>query len=136
MTELTKNQSLVLEKLTTNENPQSAYDLLDSLRDQGLRAPLQIYRALDKLQLKGLVHRLESLNAYVACRHEGCTSHKTIAFAICERCGLVTEIADKALSKTLESLGLNIGFKLKTSTIELRGDCATCLNDADKGALN
>lgn len=136
MSDLTKNQSLVLEQLTTTESPQSAYDLLDSLREHGLRAPLQIYRALEKLQVKGLVHRLESLNAYVACRHEGCDSHKTTAFAICEQCSMVTEIADKALSKTLAKLGTDIGFSLKTSTIELRGDCAECLRHKDKGALN
>lgn len=136
MADLTKNQSLVLEQLTTTKNPQSAYDLLDSLRAHGLRAPLQIYRALEKLQLKGLVHRLESLNAYVACSHEGCGSHRTIAFAICERCGLVTELADKALTQTLGKLGSDIGFTLNTSMIELRGDCANCLKDTEKGALN
>lgn len=136
MSDLTKNQALVLDQLTKTENPQSAYDLLDSLREEGLRAPLQIYRALEKLQIKGLVHRLESLNAYVACRHEGCSSHKTIAFAICERCGLVTEIADKALSKNLETLGSDIDFRLKTSMIELRGECANCLSGPEKGALN
>jgi hypothetical protein len=70
-----------------SERPLSAYTILDQLRDQGFRAPLQVYRALDKLVEFGLVHRLESLNAFVACRHPDCEDHETIAFMICEKCG-------------------------------------------------
>ena len=66
---LTKNQSLVFETLQRADQPISAYTILDRLRDHGFRAPLQVYRALDKLVEAGLVHRLESLNAFVACAH-------------------------------------------------------------------
>ena len=59
--DLTKNQSLVMSALSKAEGPLSAYSILDELRDQGFRAPLQVYRALEKLMDVGLVHRLESL---------------------------------------------------------------------------
>ena len=82
--DLTKNQSLVLDALSGAHGPLSAYTILDQLRDHGLRAPLQVYRALEKLLEYGLVHRLESLNAFVACRHPHCGDDSTMAFAICE----------------------------------------------------
>ena len=61
--ELTRNQNLVLGALTQATGPLSAYGILDQVRSDGIKAPLQIYRALDKLVEKGLAHRLESLNA-------------------------------------------------------------------------
>ena len=74
-----------------------------------------------------MVHRLESLNAFVACRHPGCdTREETIAFAICEDCGQVAEISDDALSEELGQIAGRAGFLLKKSTVELRGICDTC----------
>lgn len=125
--DLTKNQSLVMGTLSQSEGPLSAYTILDKLRDDGFRAPLQVYRALDKLVEFGLVHRLESLNAFVACRHPGCDGHETIAFMICETCGQVNEITDGSLAKRLKSLAAEADFALKKSTVELRGICASCL---------
>jgi zinc transport system permease protein len=124
--DLTKNQSLVMGALTRSKGPLSAYTILDQLRDNGFRAPLQVYRALDKLVEFGMVHRLESLNAFVACRHPGCDGDNTIAFMICERCGQVNEITDNALAKRLKQLAGDASFALKKTTIELRGICHTC----------
>lgn len=124
--DLTKNQSLVMGALTKSDGPLSAYTILDQLRDHGFRAPLQVYRALDKLVEFGLVHRLESLNAFVACRHPGCDGHETIAFMICEACGQVNEISDNALARRLKHLADEASFALKKTTIELRGICTTC----------
>lgn len=123
---LTKNQSLVMGALSEATGPLSAYTILDRLRDDGLRAPLQVYRALDKLVEIGLVHRLESLNAFVACRHPGCDSHESTAFMICDDCGCVIEITDKALARRLRTLAGDAHFALKKSTIELRGFCGDC----------
>lgn len=125
-TDLTKNQTLVMGALTNSDGPLSAYTILDQLRDHGFRAPLQVYRALDKLVEFGLVHRLESLNAFVACRHPGCDGHQTIAFMICESCGQVNEISDGVLTKRLKALADEASFALKKTTIELRGLCRTC----------
>jgi len=124
--DLTKNQSLVFGALSRAEGPLSAYTILDQLRDDGFRAPLQVYRALDKLVETGMVHRLESLNAFVACSHPGCDSHQTIAFAICETCGKVTEISDEALEARLRELAGETGFAVKRAVVELRGVCAGC----------
>lgn len=124
--DLTKNQSLVMGALTRSKEPLSAYTILDQLRENGFRAPLQVYRALDKLVEFGLVHRLESLNAFVACRHPGCDGDDTIAFMICERCGQVNEITDDALASRLNLLAENASFALKKTTIELRGICRIC----------
>ena len=125
-TDLTKNQSLVMGTLTRSDGPLSAYTILDQLRDDGFRAPLQVYRALDKLVEFGLVHRLESLNAFVACRHPGCDGEETIAFMICEKCSQVSEISDTTLAKRLKNLATEAGFALKKSTVELRGICSGC----------
>ncbi|MEC9264501.1 MAG: Fur family transcriptional regulator [Pseudomonadota bacterium] len=128
--DLTKNQSLVMGALTRSDGPLSAYTILDRLRDQGFRAPLQVYRALDKLVELGLVHRLESLNAFVACRHPGCDGLETIAFMICERCGQVAEIGDDSLTRQLDGLSKDAKFLLRKTTIELRGVCIECQENA------
>lgn len=124
--DLTKNQTLVFGALSEADGPLSAYTILDRLRDQGFRAPLQVYRALDKLVEFGLVHRLESLNAFVACRHPECDSHETTAFTICDRCNQVQEITDPSLAKRLKQLADASGFALQKSTVELRGTCRSC----------
>lgn len=123
---LTKNQALVLGTLAGSEGPLTAYAILDDLRDSGFRAPLQVYRALEKLIDYGLVHRLESLNAFVACRHNECGTHQTAAFAICNDCGKVTEFAPDEAMEQLRSWTKAHGFCLSQATIELRGDCEAC----------
>jgi Fur family zinc uptake transcriptional regulator len=127
---LTKNQLCVLEKLEHASGPLSAYTLLDQLRGQGFRAPLQVYRALDTLMKAGLVHRLESLNAFVACAeqhdHGHTHGHGMTAFAICDKCGQVTELSDIAIGERLEEWVGASGFVAKRAVIEFRGTCAKC----------
>ena len=124
-TGMTRNQSLVLGQLSRADGPLSAYTILDQLRGDGFRAPLQVYRALEKLIADGHVHRLESLNAFVACSQANCCdTHATVAFAICEKCGHVAEISDSDLDSRLNELAGKSGFQLKTSVVELRGLCA------------
>jgi len=123
---LTKNQELVYDALTDAKGPLSAYAILDGLREHGIRAPLQVYRALDKLLEFGLVHRLESLNSFVACSHPECDSRETMVFTICEKCGKVSELADKAIAGQLQSLADLDHFALKAATVELRGYCQAC----------
>jgi Fur family zinc uptake transcriptional regulator len=125
--DLTRNQSLVLDTLSHADGPLSAYTILDRLRDDGFRAPLQVYRALDKLTELGLVHRLESLNAFVACiqphSHEAGT---VVAFAICETCGQVDEFSDEQVAERLSGWAAGHGFHPHKTAIEIRGTCATC----------
>ena len=124
--DLTRNQSLVLEVLEKSDAPLSAYTLLDQLRDVGFRAPLQVYRALDKLVAQGRVHRLESLSAFVACQDPACISHAATVFMICEKCGKVSERSDGGVARKLHEMAKADGFAVNKTNIELRGDCGKC----------
>ncbi len=123
---LKKNQKLVQDVLVSACAPLSAYSILDVLRDQGFRAPLQVYRALDKLMEFGLVHKLESLNAFVACTHDACEANEPAAFMICEECESVSELGDTRLASHLGKLADHENFALKHTTVELHGRCKNC----------
>jgi Fur family transcriptional regulator, zinc uptake regulator len=123
---LTRNEQLVFGELENASMPLSAYTILDGLRPEGMRAPLQIYRALEKLVALGKVHKLESLNAFVACSHPHCGAHSISAFGICDKCEAVFEIADDGLSAVLQKLAKANSFVSKRAVIELRGLCASC----------
>ena len=123
---LTKNQTLVFDTLNRAGTPMSAYTILDELRNKGFRAPLQVYRALDKLLDHGLVHRLESINSFVACSHAQCHDSGFVAFAICDTCGQVSEFSDQRISKRLASWAADNDFRAEKTTIEIRGTCAEC----------
>ena len=126
---LTKNQRLVLEMLTTAPKPVSAYSLLDQLKEYGLRAPPQIYRALEKLLALGLIHKVESINSFVACQHSGC-AHQIAGFAICDQCNQVDEIIDDNLESQIKILAEGAGLVPKKSTMEIHGICRTCKDKA------
>jgi Fur family zinc uptake transcriptional regulator len=123
---LTKNQSLVLEVLESHRNPLSAYSILEQLANAGLRAPPQVYRALEKLIDCGLIHKLESINSYVACQHRHCGSHQVTSFAICDSCDRVSEIIDVEFESKLHGLAEKVGLKPKHSTVEIHGLCEDC----------
>lgn len=124
--ELTRNQALVLGALEKAEGPLSAYTILDQLRDDGFRAPLQVYRALDKLLATGRIHRIETLNAFVACARPHCHGHGLVAFAICDDCGQVDEFSDAVVRERLGAWSSGHGFRIDKTTIEIRGHCAAC----------
>jgi len=126
---LTRNQRLVLETLLQTATPQSAYAILDALRPEGFRAPPQVYRALDKLLEAGLVHRIESMNAFVACCDPTDAGHETIVFMLCDRCGAVDEFADAPVARRLEELSRERGFHADKRTVEVRGACTRCAAD-------
>ena len=121
-----RNEDLVLGYFHEAGKPASAYDILDALREQGLRAPLQIYRALSKLIESGSVHRIESLNAFVACKHHECSGHEVSIFMLCERCDEVTEAVDSAAAAALAALCGSRGFTGTSQIIEITGVCQAC----------
>ncbi len=123
---LTRNQALVYEALEAAGQPLSAYTILDRLRGHGFRAPLQVYRALEKLQESGLVHRLESINSFVACAHPHPHEHGMTAFAICETCGRAEEFADPQVQERLAEWSSTHGFHAARTTLEIRGECRDC----------
>ncbi|MEE9315238.1 MAG: Fur family transcriptional regulator [Rhizobiaceae bacterium] len=134
--ELTKNQSLVFHTLSDAKTPLTAYVILEQLRDEGFSSPLQVYRALDKLVGQNRVHRLESINSFVACAHECCTEQAAAVFAICEKCGKVSEFADAKLARHVKAWARSDGFQLNKTTIELRGECQACSNDCYNNEKN
>ena len=89
----TRNQTLVYDYLEAHGKPASAYDILDALRNDELRAPLQVYRALRKLVEAEAVHRIKSLNACVACNHINYADSRVSIFMLCYFCEEVTEIS-------------------------------------------
>ncbi|MFQ3196354.1 MAG: Fur family zinc uptake transcriptional regulator [Paraglaciecola sp.] len=102
-----------------------AYDLLDTLKETETNAkPATVYRTLDFLLEFGLIHRLESTNAFVACHHFGC-SHP-VQFLICDKCGLVKEIQSQGLQETLDKHAESYGFRVSKQTIEAHGTCSVC----------
>ena len=113
----------VLEK---EPHPMSAYMILDQLRDSGFRAPLQVYRALEKLIGMGRVHRLESLNAFIACSHMSCEKGGATAFVICDRCENVQEVCDDSVSLFLDGLTQKAKFRASKPSIGLHGVCDAC----------
>lgn len=135
---LTRNQRLVLDALASAGRPQSAYTLLDHLRDDGFRAPLQVYRALNKLIERGDVHKLESINSFVACAHphghEHEHEHGVVAFAICDQCGSAEEFADETVERHLKDWAAASHFTLTQSIIELRGVCEACVAQAPRSS--
>lgn len=128
--DLTRNQELVLGALAHSDAPLSAYDILDRVRADGIKAPLQVYRALEKLTERGLAHRLESLNAFVCCADAHCHESGTIAFAICEKCGRVEEFAGRAIERRLLDWSKSAEFTPSRMTIELRGTCRDCASSS------
>lgn len=124
--QLTHNQQRVLATLQQSSRPLSAYKILDHLKVDGFKAPTQVYRALGRLTEQGLIHRLESLNAYVKCELLSSCEQGVRAFAICDSCGQVDEFIVPPLNHYLCTWMKQSVFSLGSSTIELHGKCATC----------
>ena len=118
-------QTAVLAILRASDCPHSAYDLLDSLKDIYPKiAPPTVYRALAALVERGQIHRLESLNAYVACQSEA--HHQTSVLSICEDCGVVEETFEPDIFSRLSAALRKSGFSAQRHIIEVNGICASC----------
>lgn len=121
---LTKIRKKVLELLLERKEPAKAYDLLQQLDGEGAAKPPTIYRALDFLLEMGLAHKIESLNAYVACGHWG---HKhTAVFLICDKCQEISELHAHKTHDALDSEVSETGFDATSSVIEVHGNCIKC----------
>ena len=125
---LTKNQQIVLDLVEKSSEPLKAYSILFNVQKKGLKATLQLYRALDKLVEIGKIHKIESRNAFVACKNSSCQVSKATAFSICESCEKVTEINNSKLSKYLSNFEDNSGMRYSKYTLEFFGLCKKCKN--------
>ena len=123
---LSKNQQIVLEIIERAKEPLKAYSILFNVQRKGINAPQQIYRALDKLIKIGKIHKIESKNAFVACKNANCEVSKATAFSICESCEMVDEISDTKLSKYLSGFNSKKGMKFKRFNLEFFGLCKKC----------
>jgi len=116
----------VLEALSSSHRPLGAYEVIDALATHMARpAPITVYRALDFLIENGLVHRIESRNAFLACAHDH-DAASMVAFLICDRCGSVGEIVATPATQSLNDAARQSGFTPKLSVVEITGTCAHC----------
>lgn len=125
---LTPGRRAVLEILERTRRPVGAYELIELLAVPAGRrpAPTQVYRALDFLVEQGLVHRLASRNAFLACgRAHGAT--EPVAFLICDACGRVDEATSPALAADVAGVAALRGFSPRAQIIEIAGRCAACV---------
>ena len=123
---LSKNQQIVLDFIEKSSEPLKAYSILFNVQKKGINAPQQIYRALDKLIEIGKIHKIESKNAFVACRNSNCEISKATAFSICESCENVSEISNTKLSKYLSNFSDSSGMKYSKYNLEFFGLCKKC----------
>lgn len=121
---LTKNEVLVWDALSGGDEPLKAYEILDNLKERGVRAPMTVYRALDGLEQKGHIHKLEGINSFVLCNHNG--PHSIQAFLICDDCASAEEIELETVEANLAPVFRRAGFKMETARLEVRGHCAAC----------
>ncbi|QIE46232.1 transcriptional repressor [Pseudohalocynthiibacter aestuariivivens] len=123
--QLTPVRRRVLEILLQRHRALGAYDLLDVLRDEGLGSqPPVVYRALDFLVGRGFVHRIERLNAFVACAHPGDTH--VPAFLICRNCASVAELQSEPAKGALGRTARAAGFQIERTVVEAEGLCPKC----------
>jgi Fur family transcriptional regulator, zinc uptake regulator len=124
---LTPGRRRILEILAREGRPLGAYEMIDRVGEAtGKRpAPISIYRALDFLLENGLIHRLASRNAYLACGH-GHGAKEPIVFLICEVCGDVVEATSPAMRGILGALAKEAKFSPRAQVMEVAGRCRTC----------
>lgn len=123
---LTPQRQQVLELVWREHKPVGAYELLERLREAGVKAaPPTVYRALEFLLAHHLIHRIESLNAYTGCTAPGTPHHGQ--FLVCSQCQHVAELDDSAISHTLDASARQLGFEIEHQTVEISGRCPRCL---------
>jgi Fur family zinc uptake transcriptional regulator len=110
-----------------------AYDILGRLAEKGTRlAPISIYRALDALLEAGVIHRLESRNAYFACRrlHQDHIPGTRPIVLVCETCGTVAEVDGEGVFENIDRAAEAAGFTPRVRFVEISGTCPRCTGEA------
>ncbi|MFQ6016740.1 MAG: transcriptional repressor [Kiloniellaceae bacterium] len=130
---LTDLRRRVLELVWDSHAPVGAYDILGRLAtEQGRAAPPTVYRALEFLLDHGLIHRIESLNAYVGCVHpDGAHGGQ---FLICGGCGAAAEVHDPQVEAAIARRAADLGFAVRRKTVEVEGLCPPCQQRREEGA--
>lgn len=128
---LTPIRQRVLELVWQSHEPVKAYAVLDELKQgHSSSAPPTVYRALDFLREQGLVHKIESLNAYVGCGDP--KEQHSSQFFICHDCGSVAELDDADISGLIQKKANAFGFKIDGEMVEIKGQCQECHDSGKK----
>ena len=115
----------VLRLIWLSHVPAKAYDILEKLKGKAWSAkPPTVYRALDFLQETGLVHKLDSINAYIGCSHP--REHNGCYFLICTDCKEAKECCSPELTDAIELAWSKNSFRPKKVTLEVLGQCGEC----------
>lgn len=127
----TQLREQVFSEIAATRGSIGAYEILDRLSEKGTRlAPISVYRSIDALMEAGVIHRLESKNAYFACRrHEHGRKGRPI-FMSCEQCGGVVEVPAQKIFDEVKELANSVDFTPKVKFIEVSGTCAACRDKA------
>jgi Fur family zinc uptake transcriptional regulator len=122
---LTGQRREILSSVAQSHSAVGAYDIIERMAEHGPRpAPITVYRALDFLLAHGLVHKIESRNAFVACSH----SHEgqPAALLICETCGTVAELDAPEIFERIAQKAKAQKFSPAHTVIEMSGTCGSC----------
>ena len=126
---LSKNQQIIFDFIEKAKEPLKAYSILFNVKKKGIKAPLQVYRALDKLVEIGKIHKVESRNAFIACKSSSCEISQATAFSICNKCENVSEINNPKLSKYLTNFVDGTGMQYSKYNLEFFGLCKKCIKN-------
>lgn len=130
---LTTLRRRVLELVWHSHRPVGAYDLLGELARGGRRAaPPTVYRALQFLLDQGLVHRIESRNAFIGCVHP--ENRHVVEIMLCSQCGRAAELQDDRIASVVRNAAKRLGFEVQRQTIEVIGLCAACQAEPGRAA--
>lgn len=122
---LSPTQRQVFDILKNNAEPMSAYEVLAEMTQSKVTAPPTVYRALSILIDRGLVHRIESLNAYACC--DGDHGHRSWFYTICEKCQRAEENElPSAVATMMAEVMQKTGFLPRNLTYEVAGLCQSC----------
>jgi Fur family transcriptional regulator, zinc uptake regulator len=126
---LTPLRRRVFEIVLEADRPLGAYDVLDILsKDRGRVAPPTVYRSLDFLLEQGLVHKVLSVNGFVACS-QAARPHAAELF-ICRKCGNAVEVARRISDRRLDEAAAELDFAIESVVLEVRGLCHDCRGEA------
>ncbi len=120
----TATRRRVFELIWQQHKPIGAYEILEKLQQDGRAAPPTVYRALDFLLDLGLIHRINSLNAYVGCIHPGYPHDGQ--FLICKACKSFAELDSSLITTAIEQSAADADFEVHQHTVEIMGLCPHC----------
>jgi Fur family zinc uptake transcriptional regulator len=128
---LTNLREQVLGLVWQSHKPLGAYTLMEMLAQASTRrvAPPTVYRALDFLLDEGLIHRINSLNAFIGCPSP--TQKHQSHFLICQKCDVAVELDSAQLNQSIFDAAANAGFSVASYSVEINGLCPSCQNAED-----